>query len=161
MDKVKVVLYDRNDPNSGYVLEGLRNRSSRWYGSYEEAKRDADRINRAREKYYENIEIKYENVYDGGNTSGWIASYDLPHTSDPDDPNPGGTTAGRGYFKIFSDSRIWFDTNNPSLKFIIDNYGSDSDVMVFLRQVAMNYNDNKVRNAVARYIFGASSYDEL
>lgn len=149
MEMVTVVLYDPTDPNGGYVLEGLKKRASRVYGSYTEAQKAADRINKARQRYEElgDLELEYDDTYHSGR--GWIESEDLPVGSPPN--LSGGTSRGRGFMELFQSNGF----EPVTLREVKENI-SNSDVKEFIRSAAICYPDERIRKAISQYFFVSS-----
>lgn len=149
MEMVTVTLYDPTDPNGGYVLVGLKNKASRVYGSYTEAQKAADRINRARQRYEAlgDLELTYDDTYHSGR--GWIDSEDLPVGSPP--TLSGGTSKGRGFMTLFQS--IGFE--DITLREIKEEM-SNPDVKEFIRSAAICYPDEYIRKAISQYFFVSS-----
>lgn len=145
---VTVVLFDPANPDAGYVLEGLKRGSSRVYGSYEEAKHDADKRNAARARYEKLGDVTFD-YYDCYGPV--VKSSDMPVWDRNIGAPIGGTPVGRGFWKIMYNIAGWDDSTDISLSEVKDIL--DSDVMVFLKSAAICIPDSSIRSAIAQYFF--------
>ena len=129
-------------------------RSSRVYGDHSEAQRAADRINRARARYDRlgDTVLEYDNIYNG-----FVNASDLPKGSPTGyEFNTTGNQKGRGFQDIFMDNNY----EDVTLRDIRDNYGSNPDVMSFLKSAVVSYPDATVRKAISQYFFISSLTEE-